>query len=111
MAVRGLSPSTTYTVRAESLAKAFVPGIGIVNITDGANNTYSLGSIITNGEGEGEVDDGLIPLPATHPFLPFGLYGWEIKVVDTTTGADVLIYSPIPPFFEIARLEREVDVI
>ena len=97
VAVRGLSLGTNYTVRAESLADVFVPGIGLVPTTDGSGNTYSLGTIMTNGEGEGEVDDGLIPLPATHPSLPFGLYGWEIKVADTTTGVDVLWTIPADP--------------
>jgi len=70
--VRGLSPGTTYSVRAESLTSVFVPEIGWLPTSDGAGNTYSLGTITVNGEGKGEVS-GLIPLPATHPFLPLGL--------------------------------------
>lgn len=97
IAVRGLSPRTTYTVRAESLPTAYLPPP--VNATlptsDGPGNTYSLGTIKTNGEGEGEVT-GLIPLSSWHPFLPFGLYNWEIRVADPI-GTDVLWTIPADP--------------
>jgi hypothetical protein len=99
VAVRGLQPGTTYNVRAESMALVHLPPpIGVVPSSDGGGNTYLLGSITTDGEGEGEVS-GLITLPASHLFLPFGLYGWEIKVADQSSN-DVLWTIPIGPGFD-----------
>lgn len=97
VAVKGLASGTTYDVRAVSLATAFLPEppAGADQPTsDGGGNTYPLGTITTNGQGEGEVT-GLVPLPATHYFLPFGWYGWEIKVADA--GEDVLWTIPEDP--------------
>jgi len=103
VAVRGLSPSTTYTVRGVSLGLITIPNPApppppmiTVPTSDVAGTTYSLGSITTNGEGEGEVS-GMISLPAWHPFIPgIGLYAWEIRVADLGT-TDVLWTIPADP--------------
>ena len=94
VAVRDLSPTTTYTVQAVSLATAETP-YGPQPTSDGAGVIYPLGILLTNGEGEGEVT-GLIPLPATHAVLPFGLYGWDIQVIDTSNNV-VLSTLPADP--------------
>ena len=98
VSVKGLQPSTTYNVRAESMALVYLPPPDDtwVPTSDGGGNTYILGSIITDGDGEGEVS-GLYTLSASHLFLPFGLYGWEIKVAPQV-GADML--WTIPPVGE-----------
>ena len=70
--------------------------MGTFPTSDGPGVVYSLGSITTDGEGEGEVE-GLIILPATHAFLPFGLYNWEI-VVKNSMGVVVLLRTaPFDP--------------
>ena len=94
VAVRDLDPTTTYTVQAVSLEFAFTPD-GPMPTSDGPGNTYALGTINTNGEGEGEVTD-LLPLPATHAFLPFGLYASEIQVLDSGNNV-ILTTSPADP--------------
>ena len=100
VAVRDLSPTTTYTVQAMSLAEAF-GGLDpdgnpiFLPTSDGAGNLYALGTINTNGEGEGEVT-GLVPLSSNHAFLPFGLYAFEIQVLDSTDTV-ILATSPLDP--------------
>ncbi len=95
IAVRDLDPTTTYTVQAYSLEFAFTPG-GPMPTSDGLGNTYSLGTINTDGEGEGEVT-GEVPLPATHGGgLPFGLYAFEIQVLDSGDNV-ILATSPADP--------------
>lgn len=84
VSVKGLSPRTTYSVQAESLEAAFrpfPPFNGWVATSDGDGQTYSLGNIRTNRNGEGEVS-GLFSLPP-------GIYNWEIKV-DDPDGIEVL---------------------
>ena len=95
VAVKGLAPGTTYDVRAEALFVVDPDGPGPIppTPTSDGGSVYALGSITANGEGEGEVE-GLITLPASHPFLPFGMYGWEIVVSD---GVDVLRTAPFDP--------------
>ena len=94
VAVKGLTPGSVYTVEAVSLDEAWTPD-GNLPTSDGEDVVYSLGSITTDGEGEGEVE-GLIPLSPTHPFLPFGFYGWEIVVKDSN-GSEVLRTAPSDP--------------
>ena len=92
VSVKGLDPSTTYTVRAESLSALwapFPPFFGWIPTSDGGGNTHSLGAINTNREGEGEVSD-LVPL------LP-GIYNFEIIVADPD-GIDVLWTIPCIPY-------------
>ena len=104
VAVRDLDPTTMYTVRALSLAAAFAgldpDGNPIFLLTsDGPGNYYPLGTISTNGEGEGEVT-GLVSLPATHAILPFGLYAFEIQVLDSA-GIVLVTISPDPIDFQV----------
>lgn len=95
VAVKGLASRTTYDVQAVSLGGS-----------DGAPGViYPLGTIRTNGKGEGEVR-GLVPLPlAGHflvgpipPFLPVPayVYNWDIQVVDAA-GVVVLSSPAIDP--------------
>ena len=90
--VHGLAAHTTYTVRAISRALAFEPGYGLLPTSDGPGIVYPLGTIRTGVDGDGEVS-GLVPLAATHPFLPFGLYEWDIQVIDAS--ANVVLQNPI----------------
>lgn len=93
VAVKGLSSHTTYEVWALSLPAVYVPELSTwLPTSDGGGVWYALGIIHTNGKGEGEVT-GLIPLPATHLFLPFGLYGWVIIVFDPTEVP--VLWSPL----------------
>ncbi len=100
VAVRDLNPTTTYTVQAVSLAEAFA-GLDPDNnpiflpTSDGPGNIYPLGTINTDREGEGEAT-GDYPLPSTHAFLPFGLYAFEIQVLDSGDNV-ILSTSPLDP--------------
>jgi hypothetical protein len=82
--IKGLTPGSTYSVEALSLPTILLPPGTPVPTSDGSGVLYALGSITTDGEGEGELDDGLISLPSTNPFLPFGAYNWVIRVKDST---------------------------
>ncbi len=100
IAVRDLDPTTTYTVQAVSLAEAFAgidPDTGLpimLPTSDGPGIIYPLGTINTDGEGEGEVT-GLVPLPSTG-FLGFGLYAFQIEVRDSTDTV-ILVTHPFDP--------------
>ena len=91
--VKGLTGGT-YTVWANPLPLAYPPGMPPTPTSDAGSPPYWLGVINPSADGDGEIDDGLVPLPATHPFsLPFGLYNWQI-VVKNSGGTVVLEITP-----------------
>ena len=84
VSVKGLVPNATYTLEAISLPSAWTP-FGVLPSSDfPAGALYPLGTIHTNGKGEGKLNEGLLPLPATHLFLPFGLYEFVVVVKDSS---------------------------
>lgn len=95
--VKGLASNMEYTVQAASRGELIDPGTGLILPTsDGAGNIYPLGIMKTGKDGDGEVS-GLVALPATHPLgLPFGIYEWDIQVLDSS-GAVVLQSSEDDP--------------
>lgn len=97
--IKGLAPHSTYYLAAVSLPFAYPPGSGPVPTSDGGGRLYRLGTIRTGADGDGELDNGLVVLPATHPFLPFGLYNWEIRVRDSS--GTVVLHSPADDTVEL----------
>ncbi|HLC29576.1 MAG TPA: hypothetical protein VJM51_02200 [Dehalococcoidia bacterium] len=93
ISVKGLVPNATYTVSAVAQPLAFVPVPPFFLPTSDFPASYALGTVHTNGKGEGKLDNGLILLPATHPFLPFGLYEWAVEVKDSSA-TTVLVPGP-----------------
>jgi hypothetical protein len=99
--IKGLERDT-YTVKANAL---FIvdpdgPGPAPALPTSDGGATYTLGSIRTHRDGDGELE-GTVNLPATHPFLPFGLYGWEVTVEDSTSTVVLATLNIDPADFQV----------
>ncbi|MBI2852665.1 MAG: hypothetical protein HYX84_06155 [Chloroflexi bacterium] len=93
ISIKGLAPNTTYTLMAVAQEEIFAgfddAGNPVFLPTSDFPARYDLGSITTNAGGEGELDNGLVPLPP-------GLYAWDIQAFD---GDTQVLQSAIDPVF------------